>query len=220
VVWKRTFTIRRLKGLLSLKPMQQDGIYGLVIAGGKSSRMGREKHLLHYHGMPQYQHVYELLKPYCTQVFLSCNNCEALTTDPPLEVLADLPVYSDTGPIAGILSAFHRQPDKDWLVIACDYPLITSDEISGLVACQNQTNLAAAFYNKTSGFFEPLLAVYKAGCFPLLEENFRQGQYSLQQFLKAQGAVKCYTAFEHRLQSVDTPADYEQALKQISSQDY
>ena len=44
---------------------------GLVIAGGKSTRMQQDKAMIQYHGMPQYQYVYNILQPFCSETFIS-----------------------------------------------------------------------------------------------------------------------------------------------------
>lgn len=182
--------------------------------------MGMDKYALQYHGMAQYQYAGRLLQPYCSKLILSCNACDLLLTSGEIDILQDRPEYRDIGPMAGILSAFHAYPNKNWLVLACDYPLITDEEVRVLADCKQGADLAAAFYNQSTGFFEPLLGFYTAACFPLLEDSFRQGQYSLQQFLKAQNAGQCYTSAEHRLESVDTPEAYRQTLLRIRDNDY
>ena len=82
------------------------GIYGLVICGGKSSRMGMDKSMLNYHGKPQCYHMYEMLSLVCEKVFISCNEEQANKIIDGYQALIDLPCYSNTGPIAGLLTAF------------------------------------------------------------------------------------------------------------------
>lgn len=195
--------------------MAANDIYGLVICGGKSTRMGREKYLLDYYGLPQYQHVYQLLEPFCSKVFISCNPIQAPHIDPAFPVITDHISYQESGPVAGLLSAFNTYPDKSWLVTGCDYPLITAAEIGTLTGCFTQGLDTTAFYNRTTGYYEPLLAVYASGCYSRLEAHFRQQQYSLQQFLKEEKAMRCYPQEDDLLKSIDTPEAYEQARQLI-----
>src|SRR6478735_6633462 len=101
-------------------------LYGLVICGGQSTRMGTDKSLLDYYGKAQRYYVHEMLQPFCEKVFLSCNEQQAATITGNYETIADAPAYSDIGPMAGLLSAFGQYPDKAFLVVACDYPFFTA----------------------------------------------------------------------------------------------
>lgn len=192
-------------------------LYGLVIGGGNSTRMGRDKYLLDYYGLPQYQYVHQLLKPFCNDVFISCNPIQAPHIDAAFPLIIDHNSYKDSGPVAGILSAFSRYPDQNWLVIGCDYPFITTTDIETLVKCFTQGLNTTAFYNRTTGYYEPLLAVYASDCYLRLADHFRQQQYSLQQFLKAEKAAQCYALQDDHLKSIDTPEAYEQAKQLIGN---
>jgi molybdenum cofactor guanylyltransferase len=210
------FYFRHPAALIIFGTMAEQIIYGLVVCGGKSNRMGMDKYQLNYHGLPQYQHVCQLLKICCDQVFISCNQEQAeVLKAQQIPLIPDLPQYKHSGPVAALLSASTAYPGKDWLVMGCDYPFITEAEINTLVSNGQSAIMAAAFYHTQSCFYEPLLALYKTACFPSIEEDHRQQQYSLQHFLKHNQATKCYASDEYRLQSIDTSEAYEVALKQI-----
>src|SRR5690349_4297820 len=91
-------------------------LFGLVLAGGKSERMGVDKAALEFHGKPQLVWAYELLSQVCDRTFVSVRPDQA--DDP---VRARLPQIVDLqpgiGPIAGISAAFTRHPDSAWLVL-------------------------------------------------------------------------------------------------------
>ena len=73
-------------------------ISALILSGGLSSRMGEEKRLIHYHNKTQEQYLFDLLKPYCSEVYVSINQHQ--TTDLPHIQDLDLPIKS---PILGII---------------------------------------------------------------------------------------------------------------------
>jgi len=101
-------------------------LYGLVLTGGQSRRMQRDKSALCFHGKPQVQHVFDLLSLYCAKVFVS-NRKEQSTLEEQKDLpqIHDLDEYADVGPLAGILSAMKTYPGVPWIVLACDLPFVS-----------------------------------------------------------------------------------------------
>ncbi|HNG90500.1 MAG TPA: NTP transferase domain-containing protein, partial [Saprospiraceae bacterium] len=97
---------------------------GLVLAGGRSLRMGRDKGSIPWHGRPQWAHVADLLQPLCQEVMISCRP-EQAADFAPYPTLPD--TFAELGPYGALLSAFRRRPDAAWLVTACDLPLLDAD---------------------------------------------------------------------------------------------
>ena len=75
-------------------------IFGLVVCGGESSRMGMDKSLLVYHQKSQSYHMYEMLDLLCDKVFVSCNKKQASAIPDDYEKIIDLELYQNIGPIA------------------------------------------------------------------------------------------------------------------------
>ena len=98
-------------------------IFGLILAGGYSRRMGQDKALLDFHGKAQVEHIYGLLQKYCASVFLSKRSDQ--DTYKNLAYIDDSSEFSHHGPLGGILSAMKKYPQADWLVMACDLPFIS-----------------------------------------------------------------------------------------------
>ncbi len=180
-----------------------NGLYGLVICGGRSSRMGMDKALLDYHGKPQCNHLYEMLKPFCESVFISCTEQLAEQVGPDLPTLIDLPYYSETGPIAGLLSALTSFSHKNFLMIGCDYPFLDKDELLGFLPFCNGEK-PGAFYNKKEGLYEPMLAYYPNNIKHMLLEMFEERHFSLQDCLQTADALKYFPANIKTIRSVDT----------------
>ncbi|MCU0349191.1 MAG: NTP transferase domain-containing protein, partial [Saprospiraceae bacterium] len=103
---------------------------GLVLAGGKSRRMGTDKSVLQYHDKPQRDVMIDLLEKICRHTKLSCRPEQAGELVYTHDVLPD--TFLGLGPMGAILSAFRQAPDSAWLVVACDLPLL--DEAALLVA--------------------------------------------------------------------------------------
>lgn len=148
--------------------------YGLVLTGGKSERMKRDKALISYQGRPHAQYIRDVLKNFCEEVYLSARAHQWDGT-----ALEGLPSLSDSveggGPIAGILSAFERHPDANWIVVACDLVHFNEKTVETLLANYDPQSLATAFKNREKGFPEPLCALYTPWAQPVFAAAFSQG---------------------------------------------
>ena len=97
-------------------------MYGLVLAGGKSTRMGADKGDLEYRKLPQKVYLHQLLNKYCEEVFVSARKAQLDAWQESLNYLADQ--YESEGPLSGLITAFEKFPDQDWLIVACDMPMV------------------------------------------------------------------------------------------------
>jgi cyclic pyranopterin phosphate synthase len=148
-------------------------LYGLVLTGGMSSRMQRDKALINYAGKPHAQYLYELLSLHCDQVFISAKQNQWAGTElDTLPTIFDDPTYD--GPLAGILSAFHKHQDVDFLVLACDLAKIDDSVITNLIAHYDPDKDATCYKNPQKGFPEALCAIYSNHIFPKLKFAYDQ----------------------------------------------
>lgn len=191
-------------------------IYGLVVAGGRSSRMGTDKAWLNYHGQPQAFYLYDMLEQLCGKAAISCNLQQAPLIPGSYTVIIDAMPYQDKGPMAGLLSAFEQQPGKNLLVTGCDYPFIGTSHLHSLISSIRDFTRPAVFYNAVDDLYEPLIGLYPAVCYTAIKQQFEQGNFSIQYFLKACKAGKFLTADQTVLQSADTPAAFENAKKLLT----
>src|SRR5690606_9884086 len=105
-----------------VKNVEPVPLNGLVLAGGRSSRMGMDKGRISYHEKDQRVHTAELLSEMCEEVFISCRADQL--DKMPQAILSVLDTFIGLGPLGAILSAFRSKPDSAWYVLACDIPLI------------------------------------------------------------------------------------------------
>lgn len=153
---------------------------GLILAGGKSSRMGKDKGLLKYHDQEQVFHLSKLLTPFCQKTFISCR--EEQSSNYLRKELLILDQYDRIGPMGGILSAFHYQSDCAWLVVACDLVLLKTKTIQQLLEARNPDFYATLFQNQD--YLEPLFAIYESRIFPHLLQAKNQHNYSISKLLR------------------------------------
>lgn len=134
-------------------------IYGLVLTGGKSSRMGQDKAFLDFNGKQQYQYTYDLMSQFFSKVFISCKEEQKDLYNAEIEKIYD--IYNDVGPMAGILSAMNKYPDKAWFVMACDLPSVNENAINNLLEQRNYMKYATAYISSSDKLPEPLCTIYE-----------------------------------------------------------
>ena len=188
-------------------------LYGLVVCGGNSKRMGIDKCMLDYHGLPQWQYIFNNVKDLCDAILISCNLQQLNLLPSSLAVITDDERYSGKGPMAALLSAAAKYPDVDFLLIGCDYPLLTPIDIKQLVVSYYNKEQTTAGWNKVEEVYDPLIAIYTAESIVAAQELFAEGNHSLQFVLREVNAFKVELSSVN-MKSVDTPQQYL-AVKQL-----
>jgi molybdopterin-guanine dinucleotide biosynthesis protein A len=183
-------------------------LYGLVLAGGKSVRMGADKGLMQWHGSPQRYHLAALLQQFCADVFISCRP-EQQGGMEGYNSLAD--DFDGAGPAVGILTAFKFRPQAAWLVAACDLPLLDANTISYLIAQRDTESIATTFRSPHYGLPEPLITIWEPASFEVLRAHIADG-YSCPRkaLLRNEARVKILNPPDaHALMNANTPEDAE-----------
>jgi len=135
-------------------------VYGLVLAGGKSTRMKKDKGAIQYFDLPQSEHITSMLKNVCEKVFISCREDQS-QEDHLINLDQIHDTFSEIGPSGGILSAMKKYPEAAWIVIACDLPYVNEKTLSQLVNERNPLRLATCFLNPEKKWPEPLCTIYE-----------------------------------------------------------
>ncbi|SHL67190.1 NTP transferase domain-containing protein [Hymenobacter psychrotolerans] len=136
-------------------------VRGLVLAGGRSQRMGHDKgKLAYHHGQEQRAYAAELLAPFCQDVHVSCRPDQA--TELEYAGLRPLPdTFADLGPLSGLLSAFRLDPNAAWLVVACDLPFLSAATLQHLLENRHPGRMATAFQSPENEWPEPLITIWE-----------------------------------------------------------
>jgi molybdopterin-guanine dinucleotide biosynthesis protein A len=193
-----------------------DKLYGLVLSGGKSTRMGKDKGLLDYHGTPQRDYTYNLLSQVCDETFLSIRKNQADEIPNDFKTILDEDEFK--GPFNGILSAHKKHPKVAWLVLACDMPLMSVEALQELIAARNPNKLATAFALKENPLPEPLAAIWEANGLSLAID-FMQSQLGTcpRKFLIHNDAQLVFPTNENVVLNANSEADYLEALKIVAA---
>lgn len=187
---------------------------GLVLAGGQSSRMQKDKGNLHYHGVNQRKYLYDLLSKHCEKVHISCNAEQAAQMN-------DLPVIQDSflhlGPMGGILSALQNNPNTAWLTLACDLPFLSEKTIEYLIKNRNPSKIATAFLDPQGEFPEPLVTIWEPKSYYVLLQFLAQGHSCPRKVLINSSIELLKAPDESEFLNVNYPKEYEQALKDLQT---
>jgi molybdopterin-guanine dinucleotide biosynthesis protein A len=191
-------------------------IYGLILAGGASKRMQRDKAALKIQGKTQLDRAFELLSRYLQRVFVSVRADQ--TSDP---TRAHLPLIVDSvegaGPITGIRSALAAHPEVAWLVLACDLPFVSDAAIEELLRRRDPSALATAYKSAHDGLPEPLCAIWEPAAAPPLAEYQAAGGHCPRKFLIRHGAPLIDPPDPRALDNVNTPEEYSQAVAALET---
>lgn len=172
-------------------------MFGLVLAGGQSSRLGQDKTHVVHEGRTLLVRSAELLRRHMPEVYVSCRH--------PERVPAPWPVIVDEteriGPAGGIITAL-RKLGGPVFALACDLPFMEDRFIARLLEARDARPAGAvvtAWRLADSDFFENLVAIYEPEALPLLEAGAREGLYKLGRLIPA-GLRHCvsYTEEERR----------------------
>lgn len=185
-------------------------IYGLVLTGGFSKRMGQEKALLNFHKKPQFAYLFELLKPFCEKVFLSCRTEQSAQFGEQFPKIFD--IHDGIGPMNGLLSFFEKYPEKACLLVACDMPFINKKAIQFLIKKRHSGKIATAFKSQ-KGFPEPLLTIWEPKSYTILTEVFQNDNYSLRDILQDNKCQLLKTNDDKTLLNINKPEELETVLK-------
>jgi molybdopterin-guanine dinucleotide biosynthesis protein A len=188
-------------------------LHGLVLAGGKSRRMGTDKSVLQYHSKPQRDVMMDFLEKNCEATKLSCRPEQAGELVYTHDVLPDS--FVGLGPMGAILSAFRQAPNCAWLVVACDLPLLDEAAIRFLVENRDPSAIATAYRSPESGFPEPLVAIWEPKSYPVLLQFLAQG-YSCPRKVLINSPVHLLEAPNPDvLMNVNTPDEVDVVLKKL-----
>jgi molybdopterin-guanine dinucleotide biosynthesis protein A len=190
-------------------------VYGLVLAGGRSTRMQRDKATLSYHGRTQLEWAMSLLEPHVERAFVSVRPEQ--NDDPIRARFAQIVDTRDNlGPIAGIMAAQVQHPDVAWLVLACDLPFLDGATLEYLLAARRPGSLATAFRSSHDGLPEPLCAIYEPSSREAIAAHVASGKQCPRKFLINAYAHLVDEPNPRALDNINTPEEYGSAMATLS----
>lgn len=181
-------------------------IWGLVLSGGMSKRMGHDKALIEIDGNTQLNNTYTLLQNHLPEVFVSSRADQSADNErKKYNQIYDL--YNNIGPLAGILSAMHEHPEVDWLVVACDLMNLDNKTIDYLIENYHPNDKIIAYKSEYNGLPEPLCAIYSASAKSLLDESMNRKVICPRKILINSNAKLLTQPNPSALENFNTPED-------------
>lgn len=189
---------------------------GLVLSGGKSTRMGTDKGLIGYHGIPQREYLYDLLNQVCDETFISLREEQEVELPSKMRAIVDLNEFK--GPYNGLLSAHRKQPKAAWLVLACDLPLMSLEALKELISARNPEKVATAFALKNNPLPEPLCAIWESHALAESISYLEGGNGSCpRKFLINRDTKLVFPKNENVLLNANSEDEYKEALVKLTT---
>lgn len=133
-------------------------ITGIILSGGKSSRMGQNKSLMKAGDKTIIELVVDLMKSLFDEVLLITNNPDEYT-------FLNIPLYPDIfpgkGPLSGIHTGLSHSATRKNFIISCDMPFMTAEMIQYLI---NFPTSKPITITRAEGFIQQLCGVYSKSC--------------------------------------------------------
>lgn len=186
----------------------------VILAGGKSSRMGRPKALLSFDGEPLIVHIVRSLGHLFADIVIVVAPGQEL---PPLPATVVRDEVAYQGPVGGIYYGLKAANGRSCFVTSCDVAFLNLSLISYLISHISNHDVVVPYWQ---GRFQPLHAVYRKSVMPLLKEQLDRGELR-PIFLYEK--VRTHKVDEEKIRHFDpeglsflnmnSPEDYEDALK-------
>jgi molybdopterin-guanine dinucleotide biosynthesis protein A len=188
---------------------------GLLLAGGHSRRMQRDKATLDYGGQGALERTLALLAPLVGEACVSIRADQA--GDPRRAAHACLPdLIAGIGPIGGIHAALHADPTAAWLVLAVDLPFLDAATLQQLVAARQPHRLATAFRSSFDGKPEPLCAIFEPAARAPIDAWIATGQRCPRAFLASHDVALLALANPRALDNINTGEEYLAAQARLA----
>lgn len=186
---------------------------GVILAGGKSSRYGKDKSRIELSGKRVLARLFEVLGKFPFQR-LAVITAPGRAVDYPNEMVALQDDQEGLGPIGGIATALRHLPDGV-LVTACDMPFISVPLVKWLLSHYDPH--VDALIPRHSAGIEPLFGIYGKSFLPALEEAIGAGRYAIHSLFEEARVrfvdVPAQFSVEREFANINTPEDYERIVR-------
>lgn len=155
--------------------MNKEQLTGIILSGGKSSRMGEEKGLVDFRGKPLIYYAIDVLKPIANPIIIGAN--QKLETYRKLGHRIVTDEIKGVGPIGGLLSTLRYSSSDKNFVISCDMPFLNADLMNYLRKYMHNYDAVIATHDDDK--IEPMCGIYSKKNIPEIETAIEKGQYKL-----------------------------------------
>lgn len=180
----------------------------IILAGGNSRRIGKDKSMLPIKGQPIIKHILEQLRPYFSQILISSNDLSRYNF-PGVEVVADR--VAGCGPLMGIASALRASASELNFVIACDIPEVDMELVRMMVRQGREFDAVVPVSGPWR--YEPVFAVYNKGLLGAMEAALASGKNRIMEAVRHRSVKYVDLTGSGKFGNINTVEDYQQFLK-------
>jgi molybdopterin-guanine dinucleotide biosynthesis protein A len=195
-------------------------VTGIILAGGMSTRYGKDKALAEIHGVPLVERVARIMATVFRQIIL-------ITNTPKQYSFLDLPMHKDLvkgiGPLGGIYTGLKRMAGRAGFVVACDMPFLSADLLRHMVEIQGNFD---AVVPKMDWKIEALHALYSRSCLPAVEGLIDSRQYQVFKFFSRidvryveEDEIRLYDPDLRSFYNVNDPQGWQKAVSLADRED-
>jgi molybdopterin-guanine dinucleotide biosynthesis protein A len=192
--------------------IKRQNITAIILAGGKSTRMGSDKGLMTLNNITFIQHIIDAIKTLVDEILIISDNEN--------HDVFKLKRYNDlvknVGPLGGIYTGLHYSKTEVNLVISCDVPMIDSELISELI--KNYSNKYDVIQTKSNKKTMPLVAIYHKVCVSEVEKWIKEGKLRVREFVASRKlkTINLDKRFETQLFNINTPEQLKKVAHVIT----
>ncbi len=195
-------------------------LHAVLLAGGHSRRMGKNKAALLYQGQTQLARAITLLQDLDIPTSLSLRPGQTVPEAVQMyhiQLIHDLDQYQDIGPLGGILSAFTANPGRSLLVVACDLPFLDNQTLQHLIQNRVPEKLAVAYRSTHDRLPEPLCAIWEPHGEDFIRQKLAENIRCPRKILIQGDTHLLELPSPEALDNINTPEEYTEALERIST---
>lgn len=187
-----------------------DKITGIILAGGKSQRMGTDKGLLNLNGQTFMQHICDALQPIVGSniLIVSANKDYDLLGFSRVEDIVE-----NKGPVGGLYTALNESKTKINLVLSVDVPMVSTELLEWLVKNHSETFMVTQ--TKNEGKTNPLIGVYDRSMGTVFGEHLAGNQLKLQQVIEnvMHQTIEVPEKWKDQVQNINTQEEYQNLIR-------
>lgn len=185
---------------------------GIILSGGKNTRMRTPKAFLEIHGQRIIDHTLSIYRKLFSEIIIVTNDAESYLKFP-LEATLVADIYKNKGPLGGVHAGLFFANHTHAFVTACDMPFLNEDFIRYLLERTHDYDIVVP---QSSDGLQPLHAVYSRRCLPAIEKRLLSDQLKIDGFFKDMRLLKIgvdqiarFGSEKRLFKNINTPDDLE-----------
>lgn len=178
----------------------------MVLIGGESRRMGKDKASIKFLGTPLLEHVLKVVSPLFTKIFISARDKNYAYSDDDSQVKIITDNYQGRGPLIGLESALSASEDEWVFLLSCDLPFLSGQIIRYLAELRDtkQGLSSDCILPITDGRPQPTMALYRKTCHKELQKILKTNEtFGLISFLRSSQSLKTLEVKEEELKKIE-----------------